>query len=238
MFIERTNGTRRLVISDIHGCLKTFQELIGKVAPAKNDQIFILGDYIDRGPASSGVLDFLLQMKSAGFTLYLLKGNHEVNLLNAYSEYDKETFIFFVRKINKSLSLLNQDGDIKKEYYDFFNSLNWYFETDTHLIVHAGINFNCDDPFTDTVSMVELRHTDIEKAQRFIGNKAVIHGHQVTPIDEITAAVRDRKQVIPLDNGCYYTKKHKVYDVNTTGNLCCFDLDSYELYLQRNIEVE
>ncbi len=236
MYVERENSARRLVISDIHGCLKTFQALIERIAPAKHDQLFILGDYIDRGPASSGVLDSILKMRSDGYSLFLLRGNHEENLLNAYREYDKETFVFFVKKINKSLSLLNDNGDIKKEYLEFFNSLDWFFETDTHLIVHAGLNFNCDSPFEDRVSMVELRQTDIGKATGFIGNRTIVHGHQVTPIDEITSAVGERKQIIPLDNGCFYTKKHKIYDINLTGNLCCLDIDSYELYLQKNIE--
>ena len=236
MFIERKNGARRLVMSDIHGCLKTFIALIKNIAPTKNDQLFILGDYIDRGPSSAGVLDYILNLKTEGYSLYLLRGNHEENLLNAYSEYDKDTFVFFVKKINRSLSLLDDNGDIKKEYFEFFNSLNWFFETDSHLIVHAGLNFNCGNPFEDRISMVELRKTDIEKASGFIGNKTIIHGHQVTPIDEITSAVRERKQIIPLDNGCYYTKKHKIYDIDLTGNLCCLDLDSYKLYLQKNIE--
>jgi serine/threonine protein phosphatase 1 len=236
MFIEKKNNTRRLVISDIHGCLKTFAALIEKVNPGKSDQLFFLGDYIDKGPSSDGVIDYLLKMISDGYILLLLKGNHEENLLSAYMEYDKETFVFFVRKINKNLTLLDVEGRIKAEYMEFFRSLNYYFETDSHLIVHAGFNFNSDNPFEDRVSMVELRNTEIDKAGKFIRGKTIVHGHQVTSLEDIFSAISERKQIIPLDNGCFYTKPHKIYDITRTGNLCCLDIDSYELILQKNID--
>lgn len=237
MFVEKVENTRRLVISDIHGCSKTLRVLIeDKVIPTKTDQLFFLGDYIDRGPDSAGVLDYIIQLRDMGYNLFLLRGNHEENLLNAAKEYDRETFIFFVKRINKSMALLDDEGKIKKEYIVLFENLNYYFETDNHFIVHAGFNFSTEKPFDDRISMLELRRTEIEKGKAFIGNKTVVHGHQVTPLCEIELAVNERKKLIPLDNGCYYTKPHKIYDISQTGNLCCFDLDSHQLIIQRNIE--
>jgi len=237
MFIEKSNSGRRLVISDIHGCAKTLRVLIENIIiPGKNDQIFFLGDYIDRGPDSAGVLDYLIELKKQNSILFFLKGNHEENILNAYKEYDKETFMFFVKRINKSMDLLSDDGSIKVEYLNFFNQLEYYFETNSHFIVHAGFNFNSEKPFEDKISMLELRRTELENAKRFIGEKTILHGHQVTPLAEIMKTISERKKVIPLDNGCYYTKPHKIYDVSQTGNLCCFNIDTYELILQKNIE--
>ena len=236
MFVAKNNDARRLVISDIHGCHKTFEALMEKISPSTRDQLFFLGDYIDRGPASAEVIEYLIKMKSDGYNMFLLKGNHEENLMNAFVEYDKETFVFFVKKINKSLTLLNDQGCIKPGYMEFLKTLELYFETDTHFIVHAGFNFNCENPFEDKISMLELRHSDIAKACKFIGNKKIVHGHQVTPIEEIVSAVKEKKQDIPLDNGCFFTKPHKIYDITQTGHLCCLDLDSYELIMQRNVE--
>lgn len=101
MFVERENGARRLVISDIHGCLKTFRVLIEKVIPEKYDQIFILGDYIDRGPLSAGVLAYIMNRRSDGYNLFLLRGNHEENLLNACREscqihFSKHNLYYFL----------------------------------------------------------------------------------------------------------------------------------------------
>ena len=53
------NGGRRLVITDIHGCAKTFKKLLDKVGLNENDQLFLLGDYINRGP-SKQVIDKII----------------------------------------------------------------------------------------------------------------------------------------------------------------------------------
>ena len=48
---------RQIAVSDIHGCLKTFDNLLDKLALTQLDELFILGDYVDRGPDSKGVID-------------------------------------------------------------------------------------------------------------------------------------------------------------------------------------
>ena len=83
--IEKGRG-KRLVIPDIHGCSNTFKELIEKVAPTKDDQLFFLGDYIDRGVDSSGVLKYLNELSEKGYQVFPIRGNHEQMLLDA-SEY-------------------------------------------------------------------------------------------------------------------------------------------------------
>ncbi|MFT6129303.1 MAG: serine/threonine protein phosphatase 1 [Neolewinella sp.] len=49
----------RYTISDIHGCLKTFRALLDELKLDRNDELFLLGDYIDRGPDSQGVIDLI-----------------------------------------------------------------------------------------------------------------------------------------------------------------------------------
>jgi serine/threonine protein phosphatase 1 len=59
--IEKCKGNQ-LVIPDVHGCLKTLQTLINKIKLTANDQLFLLGDLIDRGPESLGVLQFVAEL--------------------------------------------------------------------------------------------------------------------------------------------------------------------------------
>src|SRR5438876_897645 len=78
---------RNFVISDIHGCLKTFRYLLEDIIHyTKSDTLYLLGDYIDRGPDSKGVIDYILSLKERGYRIYPLKGNHEQLLLDAYEE--------------------------------------------------------------------------------------------------------------------------------------------------------
>jgi len=58
---------RRFAISDIHGCVQTFQDLLLSIKLSEEDELYLLGDYIDRGPDSQGVLDTIFDLWDAGF---------------------------------------------------------------------------------------------------------------------------------------------------------------------------
>src|SRR5690348_9795781 len=73
---------RLLAIGDIHGCLRAFTTLLDLVALHPDDQIITLGDYVDRGPDSRGVLDRLVALYDTG-RLIPLRGNHDVMMLGA-----------------------------------------------------------------------------------------------------------------------------------------------------------
>ncbi len=67
---------RTLAIGDIHGCLRAFDTLLEMVSPTLDDTLVTLGDYVDRGPDSRGVIERLLSLEK--FTQFVpLRGNHE-----------------------------------------------------------------------------------------------------------------------------------------------------------------
>jgi serine/threonine protein phosphatase 1 len=70
-------------ISDIHGCYRTFEALIEKIGLCKEDELHLLGDYIDREPGSKEVLDLILKLKSENYHVHCLLGNHEIMLFHA-----------------------------------------------------------------------------------------------------------------------------------------------------------
>ena len=63
---------RLLAIGDVHGCLHQLDDLLAWVNPAADDLVITLGDYVDRGPDSRGVLDRLIGMKKEGRRLVCL----------------------------------------------------------------------------------------------------------------------------------------------------------------------
>jgi serine/threonine protein phosphatase 1 len=73
---------RTIAIGDIHGCSKAAAALIDAIAPGSEDTIVTLGDYIDRGQDTRGVLDKLIAL-NAQCRLIPLMGNHEERLLDA-----------------------------------------------------------------------------------------------------------------------------------------------------------
>lgn len=73
---------RTLAIGDIHGCLRALDTLLDQVGPEPADRLIFLGDYVDRGPDSRGVLDRLLEI-SERFETWPLIGNHDLMMLAA-----------------------------------------------------------------------------------------------------------------------------------------------------------
>src|SRR5471032_478012 len=73
---------RNIVIGDVHGCLAELVDLLAKLAPAKDDQLIFLGDLVNRGPDSHGVVSLVRSLPNA----LTLLGNHEARLL----QYRKE----------------------------------------------------------------------------------------------------------------------------------------------------
>jgi serine/threonine protein phosphatase 1 len=224
----------RLVISDIHGCPKTLKALIDKIGISKADDIYFLGDYIDKGTDSAGVIDFVMDLQNNGYQVHTLRGNHEENLLQAYADYEPKMFQKFVERINKSANLLDENGKVIEKYLHFMQKLPYYIELENVWLVHAGFNTKIDDMFSDTISMVEARRFEYDSEK--LKGKKVIHGHEVFYFKDIEKALKENSNIIPLDNGCVYNKPHKVYDYEQVGNLCCLNIDTFELIFQKNID--
>jgi len=76
---------RLIAIGDIHGCATEFAELLGKLAPGRDDRLVLLGDLVNRGPDSRGVLDLAREHRATA-----LLGNHELRLLKYRRTGDKK----------------------------------------------------------------------------------------------------------------------------------------------------
>src|SRR5579862_9488446 len=79
-------AARTFVIGDIHGCVDEVNCLLDALAPTADDTVVCLGDYIDRGPASKGVIDRLIRLRREGPRCVFLKGNHEDMFLGFLGE--------------------------------------------------------------------------------------------------------------------------------------------------------
>ena len=90
---------RIIAIGDIHGCLKTLNFLLTERIKLKNeDQVFLLGDYINRGPDSNGILELILNLKETGYSIFPIRGNHEEMHLNSgkklFSDKGERLWVF------------------------------------------------------------------------------------------------------------------------------------------------
>lgn len=130
----------RLAISDIHGCLKSLETLLEVIQPTPDDLIVTLGDYVDRGPDSKGVIDRLLDLQETHNLIYLM-GNHEIQMIRAL-EGEPHLSRFLSGMCGGQDTLDSYGGrfdDIPEEHWDFIKSAKLYHELDQHILVHAGL---------------------------------------------------------------------------------------------------
>jgi len=237
-FISKSPKGRRFVVGDIHGCWQTFRILVEetlKITP--EDQLFLLGDYIDRGPDSGAVIDYILKLQREGYQVYPLRGNHEKMLLEAIEEArDDLAFLSEYLQLNETHGMTNEQGKIKAHYLEFIEALPYFYELDEFMLVHAGFNWQIPNPFEDTESMVWIRIH--EHNTTFLGNKRLIHGHTPTRWENIRDAIKEKEMVLPLDNGCVFAPLVREYGLGRMGRLCAFDIDTFELIMEENKETK
>ncbi|MDX2301276.1 MAG: metallophosphoesterase [Microscillaceae bacterium] len=246
--IPKPNQGTRWVIPDIHGCVQTFKALVReKIQLQKTDHLYLLGDYVDRGPDSGGVIDFILDLQDEGFLVFPLRGNHDHDILDHwnyfwYTKTLKNLELFHeILKQNNSLNLLDENGKLRTRYEYFLKGLPYYFELPDFYLVHAGFNFNIEKPFEDYESMLWDRNLvrKKRKIQSLQGRKIIV-GHTVESLPHILQRIQEQNQIITLDNGCFYAYQNRdqpeVYEGISVGNLCALNLDTLELITQINID--
>lgn len=229
---------RRFAISDIHGCLKTLEKMVWEVMKlTPDDQLFLLGDYINRGPSSAGVLDFIIDNQRLGYQIYPLRGNHEAMLLESWDDFcslkhtkSNENFRDWVN----DPKLVAENDQLAPRFIQFLNNLPYYYELNDFYLVHAGFDFELGVPngLEDFERMIWVRF--FVPDYTILKRKPIVHGHVTRSLDEIKEAIKDRIGAIPLDNGCYKSLRD-IYNPYF-GHLCGLNLDTYELMVVENID--
>lgn len=225
-----SQSVRRFVIGDVHGCIRTLETLLWRrLSITPTDQLFFLGDYIDRGPDAKAVVDLLQELRHAGYPLVALRGNHEQLLLD--SLHSAEMFQLWL--LNGAEATLRSFGihhprQLPVSYLDFFASLPFYAETEEAVLVHAGLNFAAADPFSDTEAMLWDR--SFSAVPERIGGRRLIVGHTPLPLAVIRESLQWDK--VFLDGGCVYGR------ASGYGYLCALELSTWELFAQPNVEAQ
>ena len=208
---------RTLAISDIHGERERFERLLDEVRydPAEDDLI-LLGDYVDRGPDSRGVVDLAVRLRDGGATVLL--GNHEQMMLEAFAGEPDAIERWFRNGARATLrSYGHRAAGAKRiprtlrssaqiaEHLEFLADLDYYHETADTVFVHGGV-----DP---DVELTDLAETDPRTLlwirdrffRRYAGAKTVVFGHTATPLIHGSPDVYfGDNQVIGIDGGAVY----------------------------------
>jgi len=127
-----------IAIGDIHGCSKALSTLLDTIQPTQLDTIVTLGDYIDRGPDSRGVIEQLLALPDR-CTLIPIFGNHEEMLFNATKSASEMRFWldFGGRATLDSYGIQDEVGRIAEDHIRFLQNCKDCYETGSHFFAHG-----------------------------------------------------------------------------------------------------
>ena len=170
-------------VGDIHGCLDKLKKLMDKIKPIdESDTLIFLGDYIDRGPDSKGVVECLLELKDTLRHLVCLRGNHEEMFLDYIQRQQKNRDIYFLnggKSTLKSYGLRTHapldESALPEGHLRFFKSLLYYYETEDYIFVHAGLRCGIPLAQQDKEDLVWMREDFFSGPCEF--EKTVVFGH-------------------------------------------------------------
>lgn len=197
----KNSSGRTIAIGDIHGHADALRRLIDEIEPTMDDTIIPLGDYVNRGPDSCGVIQTLIEL-GENCRVFPILGNHDEMMLDA-------------RKDRYALDRFRHDGGeetlnsysseawfhatdlsyVPDEHWDFLNRCMPFYETENHIFTHA-----CYDPFIEMTQQPSrlLRWTDVKgvppKPHR--SGKQIVVGHTAEP------ALRHWGHLVCIDTAC------------------------------------
>jgi len=217
-----TAGIAIYAVGDVHGCLDELLALEraivadGRNLPARK-LIVMLGDYVDRGPASSQVIEHLLEPAPAGFERICLVGNHEVAMLDyidgrlglgdwmsmgaaaTLRSYgiDQERLVQVYRSSRQVDEVIRKA--IPAAHVALLRSMPVLVETPRFIFVHAGVRPELDLAQQSDDDMVLIRSEFYRRSAQL--KKYVVHGH--TP----TARPKLEDMRVNIDTGAVFGGK-------------------------------
>lgn len=214
---------RRIVIGDVHGHYDTLVALLDTISPTSSDEIYFLGDLIDRGPQSAQVVDLIMRNQ-----YHCLRGNHEEMMLDVVGgpEVSIELYQGWLYSGGHA-TVASYDSKIPQEHIDWMKSLPLYLDLGDYWLVHAGVHPNIPLQQQSADHFCWIREDFHSSNKAFFQKKLIVTGHTIT----FTLPGVKPGQIaagpgwLDIETGAYHHNSgwmtaldlnhHKVYQANT-----------------------
>lgn len=213
---------RRIVIGDVHGHYDGLMLLLEAIAPGSDDQVYFLGDLIDRGPKSSQVVNFVQQS-----SYHCLLGNHEQMLLDVVcSKRSTQAQQAWLYSGGHATVASYQDATIPQEHLDWMLQLPTHLDLGDIWLAHAGVNPRIPLEKQTAEQFCWVREEFHSIRQPYFPDKLIIIGHTITfTLPGVTPGKLAQGQGwLDIDTGAYHPKSgwltaldvtnRRVYQVN------------------------
>jgi serine/threonine protein phosphatase 1 len=195
---------RTIAIGDVHGCLAALSALLDAIDPGPDDLLVTLGDYVDRGPHSRGVIERLIDLGRRGRLIPLL-GNHDELMLDALNDHAALRRWLTLGGADTLRSYGWRPGGPRRAVADwiprphrkFLAGCLPYHETSRHLFVHAG--YVPELPLRDQPGeALRWRVTSAATASPHHSGKVAVVGHTA----QMSGEVLDLGFLLCIDTNC------------------------------------
>lgn len=188
---------KKLVIGDIHGCYGEFLELLDKCGLSEDDEIIALGDIVDRGPETPGLLEFFFSHQN----IRSIMGNHERKHIRSYQGLTHAALSQMITRRQ-----LAEDG--YRKMIDFIGDFPIYIELDNALLIHGLYEPGLELKEQKEIVLVGTMSGEayiLEKYNEpwyrlYDGDKPLIAGHHDYFLSQKPLVIRDK--VFLIDTGC------------------------------------
>ncbi|MDR3449076.1 MAG: metallophosphoesterase family protein [Alphaproteobacteria bacterium] len=201
------DGICLYAIGDIHGHTATLRQLLGEVLrdakqhPNEVKRLVFLGDYIDRGPDSRGVIDLLLHDLPHDYEVVFLRGNHEdvalrvmegeSDLIESWMQFGGGAFFSsygvdpFRPRIMETPEILRMELQLNlpAEHRGFLEQTSLSHICGDYYFAHAGVRPGVPLDKQEADDLLWIRDEFIHSGQDF--GKIVVHGHSIKPEPDV-----------------------------------------------------
>jgi serine/threonine protein phosphatase 1 len=209
---------RRIVIGDVHGHYEGLMTLMEAIAPGSDDQVYFLGDLIDRGPKSAQVIDFVKNNNYA-----CLLGNHEQMLLSILtgSQTSSSAMQAWLYGGGKATIASYEDAHIPDEHLDWLKTLPLYIDLGDIWLTHAGLDPELSLAEQTAEQFCWIRDEFHSISQPYFCDKLIIIGHTITfTFPGVTPGKLAQGQGwLDIDTGAYHPRSGWLTGLDTTNNL-------------------
>ncbi|MCI9976561.1 serine/threonine protein phosphatase [Clostridioides difficile] len=214
-------------MSDLHGMYDKFISMLEQIDFNSNDQLYILGDILDRGEKPLEIIDYIREHKN----IVLLKGNHELMFQESWINTNDRYLWFYNEGEDTFHKLKNKKFEYEESFYKYIKNLPYLEVVDNFILVHAGLYLPNNYEYLNIEQIIDLQEEDIcvwdrtiLESNKHIKGYTIIIGH--TPTQNIKnyekAEIYKQEGLIDIDCGACFDN----------GKLACLRLDDMkEFYI-------
>ena len=227
----------RYIISDIHGCYDEYIELLKKINLKDSDELYILGDVVDRGPAPIKVLqdmmmrvnvfpiignhDFIALIMLRKLNVQITEDNAETHL----TDEDLKDYMQWLKEGGKTTveEFLKLDEDEREDIIEYLEEFSAYHEINMngkrYVLVHAALNNFEEDKELDEYTLQDILFSRMDYSKRYFAdeNTYIVTGHTPTTLirEDKEFLVYEKDGHIAVDCGCVFGGKLAAYCLDT-----------------------